>query len=154
VSVGPLFAEAGEETFMRSGPIGAFRRGDPLVQFFTKAYFDEVAKRLNEDEEWTKKAGGLTTKITLICPDRDASYMLAIEEGQVTALDVAPEDPADFKFEGPWDSWMKIGKGEADFQTLVLTGKMKFRGSMPKIMGMMGQLGRLTQVAVDIPKEF
>jgi hypothetical protein len=33
-------------------------------------------------------------------------------------------------------------------------GKIKFRGSMPKVMGMMSQLNRITALAQQLPKEF
>ncbi len=63
------------------------------------------------------------------------------------------EDPADFKFEGPYEVWQRIAKGQTDFQTAVITGKMKFRGSLPKIMGIQPQMNRLTAVAKEIPAE-
>jgi len=36
----------------------------------------------------------------------------------------------------------------------VMGGKIRFRGSMPKIMALMGQLNRITQIARETPKEF
>ena len=60
------------------------------------------------------------------------------------------EDPADFKFEGPYEIWAKIAKRLTDFNTAVITGKMKFRGSLAKIMGIQPQVTRLTQIAKGI----
>ncbi len=125
-----------------------------MVQFFTKEFFDELADKLNDDEEWNKKSGSLNTKIIATCTDRDISVMLDIENGKVTPEDAAPEDPSDFKFEGDYAAWEKTGKGEADLQTLVMTGKMKFKGSMSKILSMMGQLNRMVAVIREMPKEF
>lgn len=125
-----------------------------MVQYFTRAFFEEIAKRLNADPEWKAKTGNLTAKLVLTCSDRAASFMLEIQNGTIAALEVATDSPADFKFEGPYDSWVMLGKGEKDFQTLVLTGKIRFRGSMPRIMGMLGQLNRITTMAQQIPKEF
>lgn len=123
------------------------------VQYFSQEYFEELARRLNADAEWTQKAANLTTKLTLTATDRGMSYMLDIASGAVTATPVGAEDPADFKFEGPYEVWTKIASGGTDFQTAVITGKMKFRGSLPKIMGIQPQMNRLTQIAKEIPVE-
>jgi putative sterol carrier protein len=123
------------------------------VRYFSDEYFQELARRLNADSEWSKKAATLTTRITLTVTDRATSYLLDIAGGAVTARKVAAEDPADFKFEGPYEIWGKIAAGTTDFNTAVITGKMKFRGSLPKIMGIQSQMGRLTQIAKDIPAE-
>lgn len=125
-----------------------------MVQFFTREFFEELAERLNGDEEWNRKAGDLNTRIIATCNDRDISVMLDIANGKITVKDTAPDDPSDFKFEGDYASWEKTGRGEADLQTLVMTGKMRFKGSMSKIMSMMGQLNRLVAVIREMPKEF
>jgi putative sterol carrier protein len=125
-----------------------------MTQYFTKDFFDEVATRLNADAEWAKKATTVTAKVVLTAVDRGASFLLDIHNGQVTSSQVAPDVPADFKFEGNYDAWTMLGKGEKDFQSLVLGGKIRFRGSMPKIMALMGQLARITAVSQQIPKTF
>ena len=124
-----------------------------MVQYFTRAFFEEVANRLNEDPNWTKNAATITTKIVLTCFDRKSSFLLDIQGGQVSATEVAPDVPADFKFEANYDAWVTLGKGERDFQSLVMGGKIRFRGSMPKIMALMGQLNRITLAAQEVPKE-
>jgi len=120
------------------------------MQYFSPEYFEELGRRLNADAEWTKKAASLTVKLTLTVTDRTTSYMLEIVNGVVTARKAAAEDPADFKFEGPYDIWAKIAKGQTDFNTAVITGKMKFKGSLAKIMAIQPQMNRLTQVAKDL----
>jgi putative sterol carrier protein len=125
-----------------------------MVRYFTKEFFAEVGGRLNADPEWRKKAATISAKIVLTCSDRSASFLLDIQNGKVAVLDVAPDVPADFKFEGNYDAWTQLGRGEKDFQSLVLGGKIRFRGSMPKVMALMGSLSRITQLAQQVPKEF
>ncbi|HKZ99009.1 MAG TPA: SCP2 sterol-binding domain-containing protein [Thermoplasmata archaeon] len=125
-----------------------------MVMYFTREFFEEIASRLNADPEWAKKAGALTVKLVLTCTDRASAFLLDLRGGRVVASEVAADAPADFKFEGLYDAWVILGTGQKDFQTLVLTGKIKFRGSMPKIMGMLGPLNRITATAQQIPKEF
>src|SRR5213593_247338 len=137
-------------------PVGLLRGGNgaSMVQYFTKAFFDELAGRLNADAEWGKKAAAIVAKIVLTCTDRNASFLLDIQNGRVAVHDVAPDVPADFKFEGTYEAWTQLGKGEKDFQGLVLGGRIRFRGSMPKVMALMGPLSRITQIAQQIPREF
>ena len=123
------------------------------MKYFSSEFFGELAQRLNADAEWKKRAEGLTTKITLTVTDRGWSYLIEVTNGTVGARATKPDDPADFKFEGPYDVWQKIAAGQSDFNTAVMTGKLKFRGSLPRIMGMQPQMTRLTQVAKEIPAE-
>jgi putative sterol carrier protein len=125
-----------------------------MTRYFTKEFFEEVALRLNADPEWTRKAAAMSAKIVLTVVDRGASFLLDIRNGAVLASEAAADIPADFKFEGPYDAWTQLGKGEKDFQSLVLGGKIRFRGSMPRIMALMGSLDRITQTARQVPTEF
>jgi putative sterol carrier protein len=125
-----------------------------MVGYFTGAFFEEVANRLNVDPEWSKKATSLTAKVVLTCVDRKASFLLDVANGRVSSSVVPADVPADFKFEGNYDAWTQLGKGEKDFQSLVMGGKIRFRGSMPRIMALMGVLNRVTVVARDVPKDF
>ena len=123
------------------------------MKYFTLEFFEELARRLNADPDWSRRASALTTKITLTATDRALSYGVDVTGGAVTARAVSSDDPADFKFERPYEVWEKIATGALDFQTAVITGKMKFKGSLPKIMGIQPQMTRLTAVAKGIPAE-
>src|SRR5512136_1897879 len=125
-----------------------------VVQYFTKAFFDEVVNRLHVDPEWTKKAGSLTFKLMLTVLDRKSSFLFDVQMGKATLSEVPSDTLADFKFEANYDAWVTLGKAEKDFQSLVMGGKIKFRGSMPKMMGMLNQLNRITALAQQVPKEF
>src|SRR5437879_12294613 len=102
-----------------------------MVRYFTKAFFDELAGRLNADPEWGKKAGAIAAKIVLTCTDRSASFLLDIQGGRLAVHDVAPDVPADFKFAGTYEARTQLGKGQKDLQGLGHGGKIQFRGSMP-----------------------
>jgi len=72
----------------------------------------------------------------------------------VTVRGTKPDEPADFKFEGPYDVWARIGKERKDLNSLVLQGKIKFRGSIAKLIPLQGVLVRVEAVARAIPAEF
>ena len=125
-----------------------------MVQYFSKEFFDELAAALNVDAEWLKKTSSSAFKSIITITDRSKSFFLDVAGGKVAVTEVTPDVPADFKFEGPYEAWVILGKGEKDFQSLVMAGKVKFRGSMPKVMGLMGAWNRLIKVAQQLPKEF
>ena len=125
-----------------------------MVQYFSKEFFDELATALNADAEWMKKTSSSSFKSIITITDRSKSFLLDVTSGKVAVSEVTPEVPADFKFDGPYDSWTILGRGDKDFQSLVMTGKVKFRGSMPKVMGLMGAWNRLIKLAQQLPKEF
>ena len=123
------------------------------MDYFSMEFFDELARRLNADSEWKKRAAALTAKITLTVTDRDQSVMLAITDGSVVAKQVKADEAADFKFEAPYEVWVHVAAGRTDFNTAVITGKMRFRGSLLRIMGLQPAMSRLTAIAKDIPAE-
>ncbi|MEE8232925.1 MAG: SCP2 sterol-binding domain-containing protein, partial [Thermoplasmata archaeon] len=107
-----------------------------MAKFFTEEYFQDLADRLNADDEWRKKAEGVNSKIVVTAVDRDFSELLDIQAGEVTASKGDADTLADFKFEADYDVWKAAAQGEGDLTSLVMTGRMRFRGSMSKIMGM------------------
>ncbi len=125
-----------------------------MVQYFSREFFDALVAALNADPEWLKKTTNQSFKSIITITDRSKSFFLDVVGGKVSVNETAPDAPADFKFEGPYDSWIILGKGEKDFQSLVMAGKVKFRGSMPKVMGLMGAWNRLIKVAQGLPKDF
>jgi putative sterol carrier protein len=141
------------ESLIVSRPVPRIRAAT-VTRYFTADFFEEVANRLNADPEWSNKAASTTAKVVLACPDRNASFLIQVVNGRVSSTEAAPDVPADFKFEGTYDAWTQLGRGERDLQSLVMGGKIRFRGSMPKIMALMGVLNRITVIARDIPKDF
>ena len=121
------------------------------MQYFSHEWFEELARRLNADPEWGKKAVSLTTRITLTVTDRGLCHQIEVAGGRVSTREAKPDEVADFKFEAPWEIWGKVAAGSTDFNTAVITGKMKFKGSLPKIMGIQTQMNHLTKAAKDIP---
>lgn len=125
-----------------------------MAKYFTREFFDEVAGRLNADPGWGQKAAAVSAKIVLTVTDRGTSFLLDVRNGAISISEAPADVPADFKFEGPYDAWAQLGRGEKDLQSLVLGGKIRFCGSMPKIMALMGSLDRITKTARQVPAEF
>lgn len=125
-----------------------------MAQFFSEAFFREVAERLASDADWNKHAAKITSRVMLTATDAGRSLLLDVQSGRMTVRSAAADEPADFKFEAPMEQWTRLGRGEKDLQTLVLQGKIKFRGALAKLVPMQPALFRIEVVARDIPKEF
>jgi putative sterol carrier protein len=125
-----------------------------MAQFFSDEYFTELAARLQKDPDWIKGAAKLTAKLMMTVTDRNEAHLLDVQSGNVTVRPAKPDEPADFKFEGPYEVWVRIGKERKDLNSLVLQGKIKFRGSLAKLLPLQGVLVRVEAVARAIPAEF
>ena len=126
----------------------------PVVQFYTKAFFEELARRLNEDADWAKWGKALNTKIVCTAIDVKRSFLIDIRKGRVSTKEATPDTAANYKFEGKYETWAALCKGEAELQKLIMAGKIRFTGPMPELMGLAGPLNRIVMVARSFPKTF
>ena len=126
----------------------------PMVVFFSDAYFVELASRLQRDPDWVKGAAKVTAKLMMTVTDRSEAHLLDVQGGIVSARAARPDEPADFKFEGPYEQWARLGKERKDLNSLVLQGKIKFRGSLSKLMPLQSVLVRVEAVARSIPADY
>jgi len=124
------------------------------VRFFSDEYFTELAGRLQNDPDWAKGASKVTAKLMMTVTDRSEAHLLDVQAGNVSVRPAKPDEPADFKFEAPYEVWSRIGKERKDLNSLVLQGKIKFRGSLAKLLPLQGILVRVEAVARAIPAEF
>jgi len=124
------------------------------MRFFSDEYFTELAGRLQKDPDWAKGASKVTAKLMMTVTDRSGAHLLDVQAGNVSVRPAKPDEPADFKFEAPYDVWSRIGKERKDLNSLVLPGKIKFRGSLAKLLPLQGVLVRVEAVARAIPAEF
>ena len=67
---------------------------------------------------------------------------------------VPPGSPAEFSFDGLYETWCKVVKGEMDLQSAVLKGQLRFKGSITKILMYRDRFIRVAEVMRDVPKEF
>lgn len=132
-----------------SGPEG----GPAPTAFFTRAFFDEVAARLNADPEWRTLAEKFSARVVLTCADRRATYLLEVADGRVACREAGPETVADFRFEAEQAAWLEVMRGQADYYPLVRAHRMKFRGSVLRLRLKMGPLDRMTAAAQRVFEE-
>lgn len=125
-----------------------------MIQFYTVEFFEELARRLNADSKWAKVMKGHDLRMVCSSTDQKRSFLIAVQSGRVTTQEATPETPADYRFEGRYESWVQLCKGEAEMDRLIQQGKIRMAGSMAEAMGFMGPLNRIVLAARSFPKEF
>ena len=125
-----------------------------MIQFYTDEFLEELARRLGEDKEWMAQAKTRPLRIICSAHDLKRSFLIAVEGDRVHTEPASPSTPARFRFEGPYDAWVRLCKGETEFEKLVETGTIRVTGPMPELMSMFGVLNRIVLAARSFPKEF
>jgi putative sterol carrier protein len=125
-----------------------------MVKYFTEEYFKQVEEKLVADAKWQQDTKGIKTTILLSAPDQGALFLIKVEDGTTTISKVQQGETAEFSFEGPYDVWTKVAKGEVDLQSAVLKGQLKFRGSITKILLYKDRFVRIAEVIRSVPVEF
>jgi putative sterol carrier protein len=125
-----------------------------LVKFLSDEYFSQVQAALSQNQKWLESTKSVKTSIAFNVTDIGQYYVLTVENGVTTLQKVAAGMPVEFSFDGTYDAWIKVVKGEMDIQSAVLKGKLRFKGSITKILMYRDRLIRVAEVMSDVPKEF
>jgi putative sterol carrier protein len=127
-----------------------------MVKYFSAEFFAQLQEMLAGDQKWQESTKGLKTSIKLstVDPLGASSYVLKVEEGKTTVSQSDFAAQAEFSFEGSYETWTKVAKGEVDFQSAVLKGLLKFKGSITKILFYRDRFMRIAELIRSIPVEF
>lgn len=123
-----------------------------MPAMFTDGFFDELVKRLNNDPDFKTKTASLNATVLMVNLDTKNSFLLTITKGAAAWAKGSTDSKADFTFLGDTATWVANHKGEAPMEKLVMTGKLKFKGSIPKIMGLRSQLTVIDKIAQSVPE--
>ena len=123
-----------------------------MPALFTSGFFDELVKRMNNDTDFKAKTASVTATVLMVNLDTKQSFLMSINKGAASYQPGTPETKADFTFLGESKVWESNHKGEAPMEKLVMTGKLKFKGSIPKIMGLKNQLAIIDRIAQSVPE--
>jgi putative sterol carrier protein len=127
-----------------------------MPKYFSPEFFALLQESLVKDPKWQEGTKGLKTSMKLSTTDQSnaSTYLLKVEEGMTT---ISPSDPvaqAEFSFEGTYETWTRLAKGEVDFQSAVLKGLLKFKGSITKILVYKDRFLRIAEVMRSIKVDF
>jgi putative sterol carrier protein len=127
-----------------------------MVKYFSAEFFAQLQDALSNDAKWQEGTKGLKTSIKLTSTEQSvaSSYLLKVEDGKTSISPSEPAAQAEFSFEGAYETWTKVAKGEVDFQSAVLKGLLKFKGSITKILFYRDRFMRIAEVIRATPVEF
>jgi putative sterol carrier protein len=125
-----------------------------MSKFFSDEFFIELQGVLAGDAKWTESTKGVKTTILLGVTDAGSNHLISVDAGTTTIQNVEKGAPAEFTFEGTYDAWTKVAKGEMDMQSAVLKGQLKFKGSITKILMYRDRFLRIAEVLKGLPKDF
>ncbi|HVC27288.1 MAG TPA: SCP2 sterol-binding domain-containing protein [Nitrososphaerales archaeon] len=127
-----------------------------MVKYFSPEFFAQLQDNLANDAKWQEGTKGLKTSIKLVSTEQSnvSSYMLKVEDGKTSISPSEPAAQAEFSFEGAYETWTKVAKGEVDFQSAVLKGLLKFKGSITKILFYKDRFMRIAELIRSIQVEF
>ena len=122
---------------------------------FSSGFFEELVKTLNNDPEFKSKTASVNATVLMVNKDKHTSHLITIAKGAATYNGPGSEDTkADFTFIGDEATWISNHKGEIAMEKAIMTGKLKFKGSLPKIMGLRSQLTIIDTIAQKVPAEW
>ncbi len=125
-----------------------------MVKYFSEEFFKEVESGLSSDPLWQQGTKGVKSTILLTATDTSASYLLSVEAGRTTVQKVEPTAAAEFTFEGTYEVWARVARGELDFQSAVLKGLLRFRGSITKILFYKDRFLKIADVIRGLQKDY
>jgi putative sterol carrier protein len=125
-----------------------------MAKFLSDEYFAELQTALRADPKWAESTKSVKTSIAFNVTDVGQNYVLSVENGMTGLQKVAPGTAAEFSFDGTYDTWSKVAKGEMDLQSAVLKGQLRFRGSLTKILMYRDRFMRVADIMKEVPKEF
>ncbi|MBM3897417.1 MAG: SCP2 sterol-binding domain-containing protein [Thaumarchaeota archaeon] len=76
----------------------------------------------------------MNTNLLLSCDELSGYYLIDVKEGRLAVKQTSSNQSAEFTFSAPYSEWEKIAKGQAKIPSEVISGRIKFKGSMPKML--------------------
>lgn len=125
-----------------------------MAKFLSDEYFGQLQGVLATDQKWAEGTKGVKTSIAFNATDIGQNFILSVDNGVSTIQKVAAGTPAEFAFEGTYESWVKVAKGETDLQSAVLKGQLRFKGSITKILMYRERFIRVADLMKQMQTEF
>jgi putative sterol carrier protein len=125
-----------------------------MSKFLSDEFFGELQGALSADPKWTESTSGVKTSILMGVTDTGSNFLINVDGGVTKIQKAEKGSAAEFSFEGTYDSWTKVAKGEMDMQAAVLKGQLKFKGSITKILMYRDRFMRIAEVLKGLPKDY
>ncbi len=135
-----------------------------MPRFPSQAWVESYVEKLNASEAY-RDAGRTWEGDLLFVVEKDerfpkTCYMyIDLWHGACRKHGYAEEDPsslppAEFRYTGPYQNWVRLLKGEIDPIRGLMTGKFKLKGSMMKIMRYSRAAKEMVNATTAVDSEF
>lgn len=125
-----------------------------MAKLLSDEFLKELVAALSADPKWAESTKGIKTSILMNVSDAGSSHLLSVDQG-VTSVQAAQQGAtAEFLFEGTYDSWTRVAKGEMDMQSAVLKGQLKFKGSITKILMYRDRFMLIADLMKNVQKDY
>jgi len=127
------------------------------MKFLGLDYWKQVETISNGDQEFGIKARGFTASFTFKVTDKAAltPVYVRFEDGKVKDVRALKTGEAtDFALEGPYDTWVKVNKGEVDAANAIMTRMLQFKGNTSSIIRYGKAFLRLFSIMQKVPVEY
>jgi putative sterol carrier protein len=125
-----------------------------MARYMSEEYISQVQGALSNDPKWAEASKSFRTSIAFNVTDMGLNYLLNVDSGATTFQKSGPGTAAEFSFDGAYETWCKVARGEVDIQSAVLRGQLKFKGSLTKILMYKDRFIRVAEIMREVPKEF
>ncbi len=119
------------------------------MRFWTREFFEAAADRVNDDQRVGSQIGGIATDIVAGSSDTGDGVFIHVEGGRIAVRPSTREDAPEFSFTAPYQEWVNIIRDSLDIRGEVLKGRVKFRGSMPKMLLYLGRVSRMEKEIIQ-----
>ncbi len=113
------------------------------MKFWSGEFFSTVAASLNADPKVAESIRGIATTIMADCSDRSSAFRIGVDNGRIDVSESSQGETAEFVFSAPYDEWVRIIRDTLDIRGEVLKGRVKFKGSMPKMLLYLGRVSKM-----------
>jgi len=132
----------------------------PLV-FGSPEWTEKYKKRVNSDEKYLAVAKGYTTTMLMIVRDVPFATYTRYEDGKIVEQAGVPtgeieeyKKKSEFSLDFPtYDLFISYLQGKEDITKLVMSGRVKLGGPIPKIMRYNAATTRLGEIVKEFMKE-
>lgn len=127
-----------------------------MARFMTKEWVEEVQTALGASDAVsgaTKSVKAIVQQVITDSPDGEIHYFIKIDTGQVE-VGLGEADDATFVLTSDYETAGKINRGETTGQGAMMTGKLKFKGDMMKVMSLQGPVQAIDVVVKGVPTEY
>ena len=94
----------------------------------------EAMKDRLDDPDMQKRLGAFTKSLQFDCTDLDTSFVIEVEDGQVTSLEEASGESPDIRVTTESDTLLGLVAGQINPMSAFMSGKIQVQAPLPDLL--------------------